>query len=1303
MAEPLVFPTLESGGLKPPSAPTTGIPSYDFLTGLGASTLGGATELFGVTPPGALEFRQDHPFVGFVSQLAAAAIPYTGWYKATKVVGAFDKAVRSIGKLEKAPFLTGAAREAARFAPFEVGRLGISQVIGDRPFSDMATDTALSLSLSGGIGGLVHGLAAAGTRNARKLIPGVDIAAPAPLQLRKMQELVLEGNLPPEQIGPLNSRIREFEILSRAERPLKARDKYVADVGNKNLTRILNSMFNLDTKAVTAVEHRPFITRADPKTPGFDSEKRWKGAALEAGLPANFPALGRYFRSISFRPTGRTDAVAGRVAALFDDLQQGRISQEDFTQASSRLASKDYAAQRAKVIDRQITEGMESLGNNYYMTREQPDGLFVMAKKVRGVPGTGTAQDTWVVFKTDLPGKFAPFNEKWKSTVLQANSWHKGATALADGGRIYNGLKGWQKHFPLQNVDVVAKPSRLLALVPKRLHGTSKEFAHRIAEGAREYLAPTAHQLKKTRLGNYILQSARMTYDNADTLAHEIVYGRRAIDLNRSLFSQALREGSVEPGEDTFRAILDKLDEKGLEELRTLWNKDVDPERFQELVLSGEITQNTADVALRLDQLESFSWGEYEKLLSALGETPKLGSRFHLGIPKIWEGDTRISILDAAGALRYVAAGPTRRAAQNNAKNIVKQFPDLRIGNELSLSQLEKIPPELKRTTGRPGALNDTSGLRGYKWDLEGWTKDEMLEAILASQSARARMMASKTVEDLLTQDRVRLAATDPVSSRIVDARINDLAGVQSEGSAWQNKVVDRVMAPMLGLNSATKIVSATNTAMFSWHLGMGNLAHPILNAMTFIQTVVPETAMIMRAGNADLSYYTHFAAGGTKGPVGTFGMLSPMRLMSKSIREMIRPREELLKAFNRAANDGVIAPRLVEEYIGENATKVTDLRKAFSSGKGFADWALALSSWLPANSEKLSRSHAFTVGYLLAKDVLRIENPEAVYRTARQFTEKTMFLYSSADRPRVFTTPAGSAMGLFKTWMMNYMANMLEYSGQAVKGNIAPLAWQTAGTAAVGGIAATPLYWIADGFSKAFSDDTLLQNTYNYLGEDAGDAFMYGLPSVLTGISLYSQVSSPLSNPARDASMLWSSVVLNRGNDLSKSVGLAFDHWQATGEHPGRSDRVRDAIVKSLAPSTISRVLSAFSGEEALRSLGTGYPMLKDVSLGDRLAYAFKFNPVELDKAMAVQTELYADREKRRERVIALGTAFAEAQEEKNSDQMRLIMRQSLIWGIDVSSVLNSAARRLQLREQEAVERLAKPVQLAPYREVLK
>ena len=66
----------------------------------------------------------------------------------------------------------------------------------------------------------------------------------------------------------------------------------------------------------------------------------------------------------------------------------------------------------------------------------------------------------------------------------------------------------------------------------------------------------------------------------------------------------------------------------------------------------------------------------------------------------------------------------------------------------------------------------------------------------------------------------------------------------------------------MIGPNSATKIVQATNTGLAIWHLGMGNIAHPIMNVLTFVSNVTPEIAMIIGATTRDLGgYYSHFLA----------------------------------------------------------------------------------------------------------------------------------------------------------------------------------------------------------------------------------------------------------------------------------------------------------------------------------------------------------------------------------------------------------------------------------------------------------
>jgi hypothetical protein len=515
-------------------------------------------------------------------------------------------------------------------------------------------------------------------------------------------------------------------------------------------------------------------------------------------------------------------------------------------------------------------------------------------------------------------------------------------------------------------------------------------------------------------------------------------------------------------------------------------------------------------------------------------------------------------------------------------------------------------------------------------------------------------------------------------------------------------------MGPMLGSNSATKIAQVANSVMWHLQLGAGKLSYPIVNALTFLQTVVPEVAFVTSAADERLAgKYTYFATGGSKGPVGSVGALNPLTLMRDSLREMRTPGSGLRESFERATNERVIDPRLVEEYIGESATKVSDLRGAVRSPGNFAGWLKAASEWMPAQSERLSRAHAFTVGHILARDYLKLKDPEALYRFARQFTENSMFLYTAADRPRIFTTPAGSMFGLFKNWMANYTGSMLEYMGEGVMhNNWSPLLWQTSGTFVVGGLAATPLALVADGFSKAFTGNSLLENAYNSFGGDNevyGDGLMFGLPAVLSDghISLYSQSSSPMSNPIRDADMLFSTAHLDRLQYFGKAMSSGWDHWQATGQHPGGNKEFLGQLARALAPTTIYRVIGA-AQDGMISSLSSGYPIMKNVGLMDRIFYMAGFNSVEMDKAYAVSTELFADQNAHRAQVARLGQAYAEYQMAKDSNGMLYVLKQAYASGVDPSSVLRSSQARVSKMTSPLLERNFKPEDLARFERVL-
>jgi hypothetical protein len=423
----------------------------------------------------------------------------------------------------------------------------------------------------------------------------------------------------------------------------------------------------------------------------------------------------------------------------------------------------------------------------------------------------------------------------------------------------------------------------------------------------------------------------------------------------------------------------------------------------------------------------------------------------------------------------------------------------------------------------------------------------------------------------------------------------------------------------------------------------------------------------------------------------------------------MANPSAETAARLTRAANERVIDPRVTEEWIGKSATKIQDLRKAASSGKDFAEWIRSISEFMPAETERLSRTHTFIVGDMIARDYLRSKaggmlNPEQIYQFAKQFTERTMYLYSAADKPRVFTTPAGSAMGLFKNWMFHYMASMGQYAGEALNhNNFAPLMWQTTGTMALGGTAAIPGWFLADKFADMWSNKSLMDMAYDNMSSKTADGIIFGLPAALTGVSLYSQVNNYLSNPTRDASQIFSSAAWDRVKQLGKFGGAAFDNWQATGQHPGWNKDTRDLMMRTFAPTSIYRTMAAFEDPDRVIQLGTQRPMMKNASTMDKIFYSAGFNPTEIDRGQAIANEIYQKHDKMKAQVKQLGNAWAEAEVGHDSQAMTMIMRQGMVWGVDIGQVIREGMKNLKKMQQGMIERQLKPKERAQYQQLLK
>jgi hypothetical protein len=326
----------------------------------------------------------------------------------------------------------------------------------------------------------------------------------------------------------------------------------------------------------------------------------------------------------------------------------------------------------------------------------------------------------------------------------------------------------------------------------------------------------------------------------------------------------------------------------------------------------------------------------------------------------------------------------------------------------------------------------------------------------------------------------------------------------------------------------------------------------------------------------------------------------------------------------------------------------------------------------------------------------------EQLYRFAKEFTNNTMFLYGTADRARVITGPMGSAFGMFKNWQMHYMGWMAEYTGQGImNGQWAPFMWMNAGTAMVGGLGALPLYSTANAFSEYATDESILSHVYDMFGgEEASDAVFMGVPA-LFGVSLQGSAAAPFSDPARDASMLYSFVHWDRMRALGKAVGTAIDTYSVTGDHPGRDPLVRDQFARALLPRSIYRSMAVVEGNY-VKSLSTGYPAIGDVGPVQRLMFAAGFNPVEVEKGYKVADELWKDQKKRQEAVQSYGRLWASAQLGRDSTRMQQLMRSAMLEGVPLDSIMRSAQIRIAKGREPQIERQYGPLERLKYRHIL-
>lgn len=1260
----------------------------------GGASLG---EWIGIDPSYAVErWRTQNPVASGVVGLGVTMVPYVGWAGATRKAGWLAKAMDAAGTAEKVGVLGAAGREAIRWAPLEAGRLATAAAVGDKPLSDTLWDSAVSLGLGGAIGGGAQFLRNFGRQTAalRDLIPGFDETLPVTLQLRKVQGIAENEALSPEVKNRLTGAITRMRSIVRED---LTDGSYVGNLPSGASRRAVDRLFRVNFEPSTQLRRQRFITTNNPEI-GFPSREAWETEAKKIFGRADFEA----------------------------DVQYPRLN--------TALQAKG-----AFFLQTAVDKNLARISSNTWVQRETNNGLYVFARKIEGAPNKAAAGDKWAIWKTDRPGVFMPEYERFKNVMTDASRWYTPpATRAKTGLQLIDEATRLKKILPYENYLAMVKPGASTGSLMRGI-GKTLGMDDAVGEGAttamrglknfvNEYVAPLQFQFK-TPLGRYAMTQAKLIYSAAERQAQELMFGKLQLGKEGSLVGQVFK-GATKLDENSLKAELEKLSDADRFGLWKLWTNGIGPDMGEELLARGEITEQALKFARTLDKVDGYMLDQIMRTQKLVGVPEMVPLKNHYLISHTWRGKLRTPIFNEANELIYVASGKTAKESQREADAILSKLGEgFHLGEtrvyDRDMEKILLLPGELAmlklghpdyvkasaahealfRTAPRPGFMKDRAGIGGYVGQESPWDKAELEEILSNHLNSQWKYMARLTTDHAINAERNQLIAIAPGEARILEARLKDLAGESGPFGKVTNAVVDKLLAPALGPNSATKIVQTTNQAMFHLQFGAGQLVQPILNVLGTLQTVLPEIAAVLGPVPKRMagSYGVHPVLDSAGRLKATVSVLSPMKIFGRAMQELRHPDAALRAGFEKAAHAGDLSPRIFEEYVGESATKVSQWREAFQSPKQFAQWTSEVSQFLPKETEKLGRSLAFVSGWITGRDMLGLTG-DSLYHFAKELTYRTMYGYATVDRSRMFTTPLGSTFGLFKNWIMNYMFNMARYGGMAMEGNWAPLLWQTAATSAIGGLAAQPFYGVANGLSKLITDKSLMTTMYDGFagadGEDSGfaDGLMFGLPAFL-GVALTGNASSPGANPLRDIEMLTSLVQMDRGRMLGKAIGEGISVWQATGNNPLESEKVRGLVIRAVAPKTVQRVAGSYE-DAAIKSLVTNNPNLLEASIGERAAFMVGFNPLGLEKQYRVADELYNSQRWQKEQVAAAGQALLEAR--GDAEESGRILQIAIAKGLDVSSVLASYHSREADANQDLLERKFSAADIYRMRNVL-
>lgn len=1245
------------------------------------------------------QWQRQNPGLNMASSIIGLMVPYGGWYAAAAKVGFRGKTLMGAGnaaaaKLTVNPFAQGVVQNAVIFAPFETARAASRFVAGDDA-GDIARGAAFDLALGSVAGGAVNSLAQIGSKTS--LLSGNHwlvkemgynketwANTPAQVKLRDFNSWSMRNGNKIDLNSPKWLEMEGFRTRARNRILTERISPNVAKTGigsiNMNVGRVFSNTANAEEGAEN-IGH--LFEDMFAIMPG--RQKR-NVLADTKGKKAKKAVIATSVRAPTKAGTGFKPFIEGWKKVVGMPLSDGLLQNIQYPRLLTQALPKKKkvgdinldaidlgdASERTGKLDKFFQENTTQIGRGFYMTREADDGMYIMAKK------SPEDASQWAIWKTDRPGLFAPSQDAAASAFADMYEISVKGINVPDA----QAFRPYQLERPLlegsdsmavgYNIKANAHPAlvasasdgdkgAMRALLGNSAGWVGQLLRENFAPGVMRYADPSARAMRFAQKAalrvNLKKTTDRVLGKIPDNVSFRQAFGDMAKMRNASPLVKTLRD----VGKD--QNLVDELVKYA----------------YMDTPVSVALEEGATPVVLKalklMDENADTEIKSYQAIQKYLGHKVSPALKEHLGLSRRWD-DWTVPVYEDGRKVSVLSA-PTKEGAAKLAKELQAEmqglgksvdfddpFETLVKSNEsafgsitpkmidtdnwqkqqILIQSFEGTPSsDLQRalSSARRRTFKKRTGIKGFKQD--GGIAD-LLENhynTLASVSASEASLAHNAV---WADHVLELAARNPREAQLLAAETRMMqGGVQLEHRL--EKIASDVMAPMLGRNGAQKLANGINSTMFTATLGLANLAYATTNIVSPLMQTMPHLMWLNRAAPESLAPYYRDIPAIVGGKItGTVGMLDQSKLMWVGMTNMKNPDAATRGVLSELLSDGTLDQRMLDSFVGNNSVmgKLANPFGEATTGGQIAETLMKTTNFLADKSETAARLYTVSVASKLGQG-WGLSGAE-LSNFARNMVDNTMYSYKTIDRAAAFQGPFGSMLGLFKTWMSNFIGWQMQYAGNIGHGGGSALALTNVMGASIGGIGGTPVGMFAENLSRITTDKSLSEQLYAHTDQTVSDAIFFGAPSFL-GVSLQGNTALPGANVTRDLEMFYNVASWQMATQLSKSVGEGFGRWHATGDAPWEDRGWRNRFIRATQVKTAYRIQASVQGE-AIASLSTGYPALKAPTTGDKVAYMAGFNPVDLDReyeAYEVGTRVQ-DRNRKIRRILALKYIEAES-----------------------------------------------------------